>query len=85
MRTVATTCVPFHTSPPVPCRYWEVDLWDNVFNVLLNADYWATDTAGTDMILNRLEDSLASFLSIDQRARELQECLRRQDNMFADR
>lgn len=66
-------------------RYWEVDLWDNLFDVLLNADYRATDTAGTDMILSGLEDSLVSYLNSDQSSRELQECLRRQDNMFSDR
>eukprot|EP00903_Cladosiphon_okamuranus_P007665 g7433.t1 len=63
-------------------RYWEVDLWDNLFTVLLNADYRATDTGG---ILSRLEDSLVSYLNCDQRSRELQECLRRQDIMCSDR
>lgn len=84
MCAVATNA--FHSTPPSPmsCRYWEVDLWDNMFNVLLNADYLATDTAGTDKILGRLEDSLVSYLNFDQRSRELQECLRRQDNMFSD-
>lgn len=67
------------------CRYWEVDLWDNLFDMLLNADSRATDTAGTDIILSRLEDSLASYLNSDQSSRELQECLRRQDSMFSDR
>lgn len=70
---------------PAHRRYWEVDLWDNLFTVLLNADYRATDIAGTDLILSRLEDSLASYLGISQRSRELQECLRKQDNMLSGR
>lgn len=65
-------------------RYWEVDLWDNLFYELLNSDHLATGIADTDATLKRLEESLASYLIVYQRSRELQKCLRRQDNMFSN-
>lgn len=65
-------------------RYWEVDIWDNLFYELLNSDYQATGIASTGAILKRLEESLASYLNVYQRSRELQECLRRQENMFSN-
>lgn len=63
-------------------RYWEVGLWDNLFDELLNTDHLATDIGSVDVILNRLEESLDSYLKVHQRPRELQECLRRQNDML---
>lgn len=63
-------------------RYWEVSLWDNLFDELLNIDHLATDIGSVDVILKRLEESLASYLKVYQRPRELQECLRRQNDML---
>ncbi|CAM9777395.1 unnamed protein product [Hapterophycus canaliculatus] len=66
-------------------RYWEVDLWDNLFNKLLNSGCRASGVAGAITILSHLEESLTSYLRVYQRSRELKDCLRRQDNMFSNR
>ncbi|CAN0139013.1 unnamed protein product [Scytosiphon promiscuus] len=66
-------------------RYWEVDIWDNLFNELLNSGLRATGVAGPDTVFGQLEESLTSYLRVYQRSRELKECLRRQDNMSSDR
>lgn len=67
------------------CRYWEVDIWDNVFDELLNADYRATGAAGPEAVLGRLDKLLSSYIKDYKRSCELQEFLRRQDNMLGNR
>lgn len=67
-------------------RYWEVDLWDNVFDQLLNSDSRESGESGTATILARLEDLLTAYMrDCPSRLRELRELLRRQDNMLHSR
>lgn len=67
-------------------RYWEVELWDNLFDKLLNVDGQATTTADITNLLDGLISSLTSYLAeCPQRSIKLQELLRKQDNMLNNR
>lgn len=66
-------------------RYWCSDLWDRFFDELLNFDYRSADTGRTEEVLGQLEALLCSYMNDLRRPYELQECLRKQENMFFDR
>ncbi|CAM9280824.1 unnamed protein product [Sphacelaria rigidula] len=67
-------------------RYWEVHLWDNLFDELLNVDHRNADLAQTEAMLARLEESLVSYIrDCPQRSDQLRDLLRQQDNMLSNR
>ncbi|CAM9670441.1 unnamed protein product [Laminaria digitata] len=66
-------------------RYWPSDLWDRLLDELLNFDYRSSDTGSTEEVLGQLEALLCSYMGDLQRPYELQECLRKQANMFFNR
>lgn len=63
-------------------RYWEVNLWNHLFDELLNSDGCGNGHAKTEAILIRLEQSITTFIMDGRRSLELAEFLRIQDNMF---
>lgn len=67
-------------------RYWEVRLWDKLFDELLNVNHRDADLAQTGAMLARLEESLVSYIrDCPQRSDQLQDLLRQQDNMLSNR
>lgn len=82
---VRTRTPPTPVSRLFPDRYWEAELWDNLFDKLLNVDIHSSDAADdTASLLAHLASHLRSYVyHSPKRSMELQELLKKQDRIIA--
>ncbi|CAM9151163.1 unnamed protein product [Discosporangium mesarthrocarpum] len=73
--------------PAKPCRrYWQVKLWETLFDELLNFDWREGDQEGTAVLLEKLQQTFLDYVyGCPLRLRDLQELLRLQNNMILHR